>query len=278
VSAPSSIPSSGSCPPIVPSCLNTWLSDVPHCKDNTDHTCWCPSEQFITDVYGCLVSWEPDLSVVQSAVYWLAGLCQDFVGSNPAIVTGCPPGVTIAPPPTAAVTPAASQIITTEVILQTVTSCPAGQTVAVGGVTTVVQTPTILTIDITSTTTVCPVCTQTFSSAPVQNLQTITVGGTTCTVPNVSFVTTTVAGQQAVSLVQPTVTIVPSGSGSAAPPPVAAATTPPTTPVTTPVAAVTQGSNATATYQPLQATTNAAVKLGSFAPAVLGAGLLALVM
>jgi hypothetical protein len=242
--------------------LNTWLSDVPHCKDNTDHECWCQEEQFITDVYSCFTSWEPEMLIVQAAVYYLAGLCAPHVPQNPAIVTACPPGVVIAPPPTSTMSIPASAIITTHTIVQTVTSCSAGETVAVGGVTTVVASPTTLTVDVTQTTTVCPICTQT---PPAQNLQTITVGSTTCTVPNVAFVTATISGSPSVNLIQPT------GSWTYGP------TSGPTSAVAAPASV---SGSATATYKPVQVTGNAAVKNGGAAGAagVFAVGLAALLM
>jgi hypothetical protein len=237
---------SGSCPDVVPSCLNTWLSSVPDCKDNTDFNCFCQSADFITDVYQCIASWESDSLIVQAAVYFLAGICAPHVGTNPAIVTACPSGVPIAPPPAAVVTPQPSQIVTTSYTTQTITSCPAGATVTAGGVATVLAAPSVLTVDVTLTTTVCPVCTQSASSQALP-VQTLTVGSTTCTVPQVTFVTATNSGGPVVSLAQTAAATSPAGTSPAAP----AATNPTSV-------SVAAANTATATYQPLQVTTNAA--------------------
>jgi hypothetical protein len=76
------------------------FSTTKNCKDNTDSTCFCQDEQFISSVYGCISSWGiGNNSTMQSAINYLVGVCAPFIPANPAIVTACPSSIPIRPTP-----------------------------------------------------------------------------------------------------------------------------------------------------------------------------------
>ncbi|RDL41593.1 uncharacterized protein BP5553_01572 [Venustampulla echinocandica] len=79
------------CPEVLPSCMNTWNFLV-GCADNTDHACYCPSAEFVNNVFGCLSSYGASDSEVAQAKSFFQGICAPYIPSNPAIVTGAPTG------------------------------------------------------------------------------------------------------------------------------------------------------------------------------------------
>jgi hypothetical protein len=90
------------CPDVVPKCLNTFLFDV-KCKDNSDHTCYCPDAIFVKNVMECLFAHGESDTIISEAVIFFQGICAPFVPTNPGIVTGVPTYVTVTAPPTAIV-------------------------------------------------------------------------------------------------------------------------------------------------------------------------------
>ncbi|KAH6973739.1 hypothetical protein BKA56DRAFT_619949 [Ilyonectria sp. MPI-CAGE-AT-0026] len=75
-------------PEVVPSCVNTFLDYVSECKDNTDTACYCPKQDFVNKVFNCLYAHGESDDVVAKAVTFFQGLCADYAGENPEIVTG----------------------------------------------------------------------------------------------------------------------------------------------------------------------------------------------
>ncbi|KAF2457942.1 hypothetical protein BDY21DRAFT_343205 [Lineolata rhizophorae] len=167
------------CPGVLPQCMNTWMFET-DCSDNADFSCYCRNTDFTSKVIECVSAWVDDDSIIQEALSYFVGICAEFVPENPGIVTDCPsftpPAETPAeetpapssstpasPEETPETTPSSpetpEETITTEIVVSTVTTCPAGQTITEGGVTTVLPTPSISTIYSTSTATVCPGCT-----------------------------------------------------------------------------------------------------------------------
>ena len=121
------------------------------CKDNTDCDCYCTNVDFITNLFSCFYSWSQNDDDVKSAVAYFVGICAKHIPSTPAIIAQCPSGIPIAPPPSTH--PGA--VYTTVTVSQVVTlPCAAANGTA-----------------LTSSTT-----------------KTVT---TTCTVPQVTFVTPT---------------------------------------------------------------------------------------
>ncbi|PON22768.1 adhesin protein Mad1 [Trichoderma gamsii] len=76
------------CPPVLPSCINTWLPLVPHCKSNADASCFCPSKDLVTKVFDCLYANGQNDDDVSAAITFFQGICAGYAGSNPAVATG----------------------------------------------------------------------------------------------------------------------------------------------------------------------------------------------
>ncbi|RYP86176.1 hypothetical protein DL769_000788 [Monosporascus sp. CRB-8-3] len=74
------------CPDVVPKCLNTWLDTI-GCKDNTDSACYCPSKDFVDNVFDCLYSHGESEEAVQEAITYFQGICAPHAPENPGIVT-----------------------------------------------------------------------------------------------------------------------------------------------------------------------------------------------
>ncbi|RYP89533.1 hypothetical protein DL770_004352 [Monosporascus sp. CRB-9-2] len=74
------------CPDVVPQCLNTWLDTI-GCKDNTDSACYCPSKDFVDNVFDCLYSHGESEEAVQEAITYFQGICAPHAPENPGIVT-----------------------------------------------------------------------------------------------------------------------------------------------------------------------------------------------
>ncbi|KAF4952573.1 hypothetical protein FGADI_6644 [Fusarium gaditjirri] len=75
-------------PEVVPSCLNTFLDYVADCKDNTDAACYCPSKDFVANVFECLYAHAENDDTVAQAVSFFQGICAPYVEKNPVIATG----------------------------------------------------------------------------------------------------------------------------------------------------------------------------------------------
>ncbi|KAH7169096.1 hypothetical protein DER46DRAFT_599459 [Fusarium sp. MPI-SDFR-AT-0072] len=75
-------------PDVVPSCLNTFLDYVADCKDNTDAACYCPSKDFVDNVFECLYAHSENDDTVAQAVSFFQGICAPYVEKNPGIATG----------------------------------------------------------------------------------------------------------------------------------------------------------------------------------------------
>jgi hypothetical protein len=75
-------------PDVVPSCLNTFLDFVQDCKDNTDAACYCPSKDFVDNVFQCLYAHAENDDTVAQAVSFFQGICAPYVEKNPGIATG----------------------------------------------------------------------------------------------------------------------------------------------------------------------------------------------
>ncbi|KAM0243748.1 hypothetical protein ACHAPO_000606 [Fusarium lateritium] len=75
-------------PDVVPSCLNTFLDLVEDCKDNTDAACYCPSKDFVDNVFQCLYAHAENDDTVAQAVSFFQGICAPYVEKNPGIATG----------------------------------------------------------------------------------------------------------------------------------------------------------------------------------------------
>ncbi|KAK6580220.1 hypothetical protein PZA11_007242 [Diplocarpon coronariae] len=90
VASPSGRVATAPCPEVLPSCLNTWMLTA-GCASNTDADCYCPSESFVTKVFGCLAAHGADDDEVGSAQTYFQGICAPHIASNPAIVTAAAP-------------------------------------------------------------------------------------------------------------------------------------------------------------------------------------------
>lgn len=102
------------CPEVVPSCLNTWLFDTT-CADNTDTSCFCPSAEFVENVFTCIYAHAPD-AIVAEAITYFQGLCAGHVPENPGIVTGVDSitrVITVTEPPKQTATDAYTTIVVT---------------------------------------------------------------------------------------------------------------------------------------------------------------------
>lgn len=201
--APSTPVQNSQCPDVLPKCLNTWMF-VTTCKDNTDSSCYCKDDNFVASVYGCLSAWGMDDSELQGAISYLVGVCAAFIPSNPGIITNCPTSIPIAPtspPPTTPSGPTVS--VTTATVDTTITTCPVGATITSGNSTTVLQSAIVSTAYVTRTIITCNKC---GAAAPTAPLTTITIPSlsTTCTVPKVTFATTTGAGGSTAVILAPT--------------------------------------------------------------------------
>ncbi|CAG2001078.1 unnamed protein product [Fusarium graminearum] len=75
-------------PDVVPSCLNTFLDFEKDCKDNTDAACYCPSKDFVDNVFQCLYAHAENDDTVAQAVSFFQGICAPYVEKNPGIATG----------------------------------------------------------------------------------------------------------------------------------------------------------------------------------------------
>ncbi|RGP78688.1 hypothetical protein FLONG3_3225, partial [Fusarium longipes] len=75
-------------PDVVPSCLNTFLDFVEDCKDNTDAACYCPSKDFVDNVFQCLYAHAENDDTVAQAVSFFQGICAPYAEKNPVIATG----------------------------------------------------------------------------------------------------------------------------------------------------------------------------------------------
>ncbi|KAF4968301.1 hypothetical protein FSARC_4246 [Fusarium sarcochroum] len=75
-------------PDVVPSCLNTFLDYVEDCEDNTDAACYCPSKDFVDNVFQCLYAHAENDDTVAQAVSFFQGICAPYVEKNPGIATG----------------------------------------------------------------------------------------------------------------------------------------------------------------------------------------------
>lgn len=78
----------GPCPPVLPSCLNTWLPE--ECESNSDVDCFCPKQDFTKDVFECLAAHGATQEEIDSAVEFLQGLCAPFVPVNPGLIVDIP--------------------------------------------------------------------------------------------------------------------------------------------------------------------------------------------
>lgn len=160
------------CPEVLPKCMNTWLFKS-GCRDNTDSSCYCKNPDFTKSVIACVTSWGADQTLISKALTFLTGICAEQIPENPGIITDCPSSIPIGPttPPSSPVPslfptgspvqpsqPAESDVVVTEIVQTTVTTCPAGQTVTSGTVTKVLETPSVSTILITTTSTICTKC------------------------------------------------------------------------------------------------------------------------
>ncbi|KAM0209826.1 hypothetical protein ACHAPA_005659 [Fusarium lateritium] len=75
-------------PDVVPSCLNTFLEYQDDCEDNTDAACYCPSKDFVDNVFQCLYAHAKDDDTIAEAVSFFQGICAPYVNKNPGIATG----------------------------------------------------------------------------------------------------------------------------------------------------------------------------------------------
>ncbi|KAF4449537.1 Circumsporozoite protein [Fusarium austroafricanum] len=75
-------------PKVVPRCLSTFLGYVANCKDNTDAACYCPSKDFVNNVYQCLYAHAENDDTIAQAVSFFQGICAPYVEKNPVIATG----------------------------------------------------------------------------------------------------------------------------------------------------------------------------------------------
>jgi hypothetical protein len=66
--------------------LNTWLF-IEGCSSNTDTNCFCPSTDFVTNVFSCLSAYGASDTEISLAQTYFQGICAPYIPSNPAIVT-----------------------------------------------------------------------------------------------------------------------------------------------------------------------------------------------
>ncbi|KAE9961969.1 hypothetical protein EG328_001177 [Venturia inaequalis] len=264
------------CPDVVPQCLNTWIGQT-GCKDNSDHQCYCAKADFTKNVMECITAHGADKSEVQKALTYLVGICAAQIPQNPGLITNCPssipltaagahsssiPATTPVSPIQSAPIPIASTV--TEVVVTSYSSCSIGQTVTAAGKTTVLQTPSISTITMTSTSIVpcskcaaatappaaavtqpaaVPMTTITIAQSytvpmtyatgpsagfPIPSSSTVTMLSTAITVPQVAFTTLPAAAGATAAAVglAPVASVVPGSSAPAAGTPVPAVGTP----------------------------------------------------
>jgi hypothetical protein len=76
------------CDEVVPKCLNTFFHLVESCQDNTDSACYCPNQEFITEVYKCVYAHGASDDIIAESIHFLQGVCAPAIPSNPGIVTG----------------------------------------------------------------------------------------------------------------------------------------------------------------------------------------------
>ncbi|KAJ1335903.1 hypothetical protein MN608_02647 [Microdochium nivale] len=116
------------CPPVVPSCLNTWMFIV-QCIDNTDSACYCPDEKFVTSVFDCMYAHGETDDIIKEAVEYFQGICAPYVPQNPAIGTGAD---TITPILTVTATAPPTAVYTTiEIVATSVVPCTDAQGVEI---------------------------------------------------------------------------------------------------------------------------------------------------
>jgi hypothetical protein len=109
------------CPPVVPSCLNTFLNLVEECKDNLDVACFCPNQQFLDQVYACVYAHADSDDIVSEGLAFIQGICAPYIPENPGIVTGIE---TITNIITVTGTPTVSSVPYTTVVIATTVTEP----------------------------------------------------------------------------------------------------------------------------------------------------------
>ncbi|PMD30863.1 hypothetical protein L207DRAFT_592230 [Hyaloscypha variabilis F] len=125
------------CPDVLPQCLNTWLF-IEGCSSNADTACFCPSSDFVSNVFSCLSAYGASDTEISSAQTYFQGICAPYIPSNPALVT-CASSVTATVTQSYPVTTiTVSQIITVPCTQSTGVS--AGYTIASSFTTTVLST------------------------------------------------------------------------------------------------------------------------------------------
>jgi hypothetical protein len=157
------------CPPVLPSCINTWLPLVPHCKGNTDASCFCPSKDLVTKVFDCLYANGQNDDDVSAAITFFQGICAGYAGSNPAVATGAE---TITSIITVTGTPVAAPTDYTTITVATTVTEPcvsAGSTIT--GSSTTVYVSTAITVPQVSITAAPPAPS---GVAPVQSAPAVT--------------------------------------------------------------------------------------------------------
>jgi hypothetical protein len=197
-SKPSPPAPSAPCPDVLPQCLNTWLHQT-DCKDNSDVDCYCKKAEYTKNVIQCVTAYGIDTTEIQKALSYFIGICAAYVPQNPGLITNCPSSIPLtgASPPPASSTPNSpvtvssssapdvpSVILTTVVVSTSITTCPAGQTITDAGKTTVLPTPSISTIYVTSTSTICTKCAAPPASTPAAPVS---------SAPGIPYTTITVA-------------------------------------------------------------------------------------
>ncbi|KAF7512825.1 hypothetical protein GJ744_011928 [Endocarpon pusillum] len=216
VSSAAPLPSDAPCPEILPSCLNTWLSLVPHCSSNSDASCYCPSKAFTDAVIGCVQAWGASANEMSAALSYFTGICAASVPENPAIITAVPSTITLCP----------TAQVSTATVPTTATATVPGQTdVQPAGVTSMVtsivsapaQTPQVPVTVISYTQTVSPATGGTGS-----------VATNAVTVPQVSFITNTVVPATPIASAGPSSGVAPQAVTSVGLVPAPVITTTPT--------------------------------------------------
>jgi CFEM domain len=131
-----------SCPDVLPQCLNTWLF-IEGCSSNTDTACFCPSTDFVANVFSCLSAYGASDTEISVAQVYFQGICAPYIPSNPAIVT-CASSViaTVSQPPVPVTT---VQIFTTIVVPCTeTTGISSGYTIPGSSTTTFLSTQVVV--------------------------------------------------------------------------------------------------------------------------------------
>jgi hypothetical protein len=82
-----SAPPGVSCPSVLPSCLNTWMSLVTDCSSINDYQCFCPNSNLTAQVFACLSAHGASDSEISAAQIYFQGICAEYVPQNPALVT-----------------------------------------------------------------------------------------------------------------------------------------------------------------------------------------------